>query len=138
MKQIVNKNLHLIIISVLIILIDYWYLSSLNALKDISKRKKYTLAIAISDWHHKDINGVGVDYEYFIEDRKYSNTINLDLKKGQKYLLVYDSIRHENNVLLDIYPVDNFLSPPINGWNIKELPIQVDTVNINNSILETN
>lgn len=83
MKQIVNKNLHLIIISVLIILIGYWYLSSLNALKDISKRKKYTLAIAISDWHHKDINGVGVDYEYFIEDRKYSNTINLDLKKGQ-------------------------------------------------------
>ncbi|MDN4013379.1 hypothetical protein QX233_12960 [Chryseobacterium gambrini] len=138
MKEIIDKNLHLIVISALVILVGYWYLSSLNGLKNISKRKKYTLAVATSDWHHKNNNGIGVDYEYFIDSRKYYNTINLDLKKGQKYLLVFDSLHHENNVLLDIYPMDDFLSPPTNGWNIKELPIYVDTVKINNSILETN
>ncbi|SEW40298.1 hypothetical protein SAMN05421841_2690 [Chryseobacterium wanjuense] len=136
MKKIIDKNFHLILISLVIIVIGYWYLSSSDGLKDISKRKKYTIALTVSDWHHKDTNGIGVDYEYFVNSIKYSNTINLDLKKGQKYLLVFDSIIPENNVLLDIYPINSFSLVPLNGWKINELPIKVDSSKINNIILE--
>ncbi|SFN92323.1 hypothetical protein SAMN05421594_4729 [Chryseobacterium oleae] len=136
MKNIIDKNFYLILISILVIVIGYWYLSSLNGLKNVSKRKKYTIALVTSDWHHKDTNGIGVDYEYFVDSRKYSNTINLDLKKEQKYLLVFDSIVPENNVLLDIYPINNLSSVPVNGWKIDELPIKVNSVEINNMVLE--
>ena len=81
MKKIIDENFHLVLISILVIISGYWYISSLNGLKNISKRQKYTVASVISDWHHKDANGVGVDYEYIVNDRKYSNTINLDVKK---------------------------------------------------------
>ncbi|OCA77934.1 hypothetical protein BBH99_10400 [Chryseobacterium contaminans] len=138
MKKIIDKNFHLILIFTLAIIIGYWYLSSLNGLKNVSKRQKYTTALVISDWHHKDTNGIGVDYEYFVDNRRYSNTINLDLKKGQKYLLVFDSIVPESNVLLDIYPINNFPSVPVNGWKINELPIKVDRTEINNIILDSN
>lgn len=77
----INKYFHFILISILII--GYWYFSSLSDLKNVSKRQKYTTALVISDWHHKNTNGIGVDYEYFVNNIKYSNTINLDLKKGQ-------------------------------------------------------
>ncbi|MDQ0065131.1 hypothetical protein [Chryseobacterium lathyri] len=136
MKKIINKNFHLILIFILAIIIGYWYLNSLSSLKNLAKRQKYTTALVISDWHHKDTNGVGVDYEYFVNNRKYSNTINLDLRKGQKYLLVFDSIVPENSVLLDIYPINNFSSVPINGWKINELPIKVDSTEINGLILD--
>lgn len=135
MKKKIEKNFHLILISILSIVIGYWYISSLNGLKNISKRQKYTIALVISDWHHKDNNGIGVDYEYFVNNKKFSNTINLDLKKEQKYLLVFDSIIPENNVLLDIYPINDLSSVPLNGWRIDELPIKVNSREINNKIL---
>ncbi|GEN69684.1 hypothetical protein [Chryseobacterium rhizosphaerae] len=136
MKKIIEKKFHLILISILVIVIGYWFLSSLNGLKNVSKRQKYTVALVISGWHHKDTHGIGVDYEYFVNNKKYSNTINLDLKKEQKYLLAFDSIVPENNVLLDIYPINDLSSFPINGWRIDELPIKVNSAEIHNLILE--
>lgn len=134
MKKIIDKKLHLILIFIVVVWVGYWYLNSLNSLEDISKRSKYTTALAISDWHHKNSTGIGVDYEYFVNNKKYSNTINLNLKKGQDYLLVFDSIIPENNVILDIYPINNFSSVPLSGWKINELPIKVDSMKVNNII----
>jgi len=138
MKDILNKNLHFVIILILVVIIGYWYFNSMNSLKDISKNPKYTTALIISDWHHKNNTGIGVDYEYYVNTKKYSNTVNLDLKKGQRYLLVFDSIAPENNVILDIYPMDNRFLSPVNGWSINELPIHVDSTAINDIILENN
>jgi len=107
-----------------------------NGLKNVSNRQKYTSALVVSDWHHKNTNGIGVDYEYFVNNIKYTNTINLDLKRGQRYLLVFDSIEPVNNVILDIYPIYNTSSIPLNGWKINELPIKVDSTKINDIILE--
>ncbi|RXM40441.1 hypothetical protein BOQ62_05575 [Chryseobacterium sp. CH21] len=136
MNKIINKNFHFILISIVIVVIGYWYFSSVNGLRNVSNRQKYTTALVVSDWHHKNTNGIGVDYEYFVNNIKYANTINLDLKKGQKYLLVFDSIEPLNNVILDIYPIYNTSKIPLNGWKINELPIKVDTTKINNIILE--
>lgn len=135
MRKIIDEYFHLVILSILIILIGYWYLSSLNGLKNLSKRQKFTIAKAISDWHHKNTNGIGVDYEYFVSNRQYSNTINMDLKKGQKYLLVFDSIKPENNVILDIYPINNQSIAPEKGWKLSDVPISIDSTTINDLIL---
>ena len=136
MNKIINKNFHFILISIIIVVIGYWYFSSVNGLKNVSNRQKYTTALVVSDWHHKNTSGIGIDYEYFVNNIKYTNTINLDLKKGQKYLLVFDSIEPVNNVILDIYPIYNTSPIPLNGWKINELPIKVDSTKINNIILE--
>lgn len=71
MKKIIAENFHLILMFILVTISGYWYISSLNGLKNISKRQKFTVALIISDWHHKDANGVGVDYEYIVNDRKF-------------------------------------------------------------------
>ena len=96
MKEILNKNLHFVIILLLVIITGYWYFISVNGLKSISKRPKYTTALIISDWHHKNSTGIGVDYEYYVNAKKYSNTINIDLKKGKdifwSLILLYPKI----------------------------------------------
>ncbi|SFN92541.1 hypothetical protein SAMN05421594_4741 [Chryseobacterium oleae] len=96
---------------------------------------KYTIALIISDWHHKDTNGIGVDYEYFVNKRRYSSTINLDLKKNEKYLLIFDSLHPKSNALLDAYKIDQLFNLPVKGWSFNELPIKVDTTKIENVVL---
>lgn len=49
--------------------------------KSLLRNPKYTTAIIVNDWHHKNDNGIGVDYEYFVYNKRYVSTKNLDLKK---------------------------------------------------------
>lgn len=69
MKKIINKNFHLTLIALLILVVGYWYLNAVNSLKDLLKRPKYTMALTISDWHHKNTTGISVDYEYFVNKK---------------------------------------------------------------------
>lgn len=135
MKQIVNKYFHLICMGILIVLISYWFLSANFGLKQLLKTPKYTIAVIVSDWHHKNNNGAGVDYEYIVNNQKYSNTVNVDAKKGERYLLIFDSLKPKNNVLLDVYPIYESINPPTGGWTLNEVRVKVDTAEIRNMVL---
>lgn len=134
----IKKNIHILVIGIVAVVIIYGFIiSSINS-KRLIKYTKYTTAIVTSDWHHKTNTGVGVDYEYHVNGRKYEYTINLDLKKNEKYLLAYDSLKPSNCVILETYPLNQNVISPVNGWNINELPIPVDSTTINDLILENN
>lgn len=135
MKRILNKYLHLFCIGTLLILISYWFVSADFDLKQLLKAPKYTIATIVSDWHHKNNTGTGVDYEYMVNHKKYSNTVNVDVKKGDRYLLIFDSLRPKNNVLLNVYPIYESVDPPTEGWALTELPVRVDTIEIRNRVL---
>lgn len=104
--------------------------------KRLIKYTKYTTAIIKSDWHHKNNTGVGVDYEYSVNGKSYEFTINLDLKKNEKYLLAYDSLKPSNCQILEIYPLSKNIISPVNGWNLNEIPVKVNSEEIFNYINE--
>lgn len=134
----IKKNIHILVIGIVaVVIICGFIISSINS-KRLIKYTKYTTATVISDWHHKNNTGIGVDYEYYVNRRRYEYTINLDLKKNEKYLLAYDSLKPSNCLILETYPLNQNINSPINGWNINELPIPVDSTIINNLILENN
>ncbi|SEN12703.1 hypothetical protein SAMN05421856_1253 [Chryseobacterium taichungense] len=135
MKTIIDKYFHLICIGMGIIIISIIMINGYFNNKKILKAPKYTIALIISDWHHKNTNGIGVDYEYFVNKKRFLSTINLDLKKNDKYLLIFDSLQPKNNTLLETYKVDKIFNAPDNGWLLSELPIKVDTVKIKNTVL---
>ncbi|MDV7696744.1 hypothetical protein N6B72_07425 [Chryseobacterium soli] len=100
-------------------------------MKNLIKYPKYTTTLIISDWHHKNNHGIGVDYEYYVNKKRYSYTVNLDLKKNNKYLLIYDSLKPSNCSVLEMYPIiDNNIQTPLNGWKYNDVPIKIDTSEI--------
>ena len=117
-------------IAMAIVVIIFGYIYSNNNLKNLIKYPKYTIALIISDWHHKNNHGIGVDYEYSVNEKRYNYTINLDLKKEAKYLLVYDSLKPSNCRILEMYPIIEDVQPPINGWKYNNVPIKIDSIEI--------
>ena len=113
-----------------IAVIIFGYIYSNNNLKNLIKYPKYTTAIIISDWHHKNTHGIGVDYEYYVNEKRYSYTVNLDLKKNNQYLLVYDSLKPSNCSILEMYPIIRDIPVPINGWKYNDVPIKIDSIEI--------
>lgn len=129
--EFVKKNFHIILIILVIILIIYGFISSNINYNRLLKYPKYTIAYIVSDWHHKGNTGVGVDYVYYVNNKKYNYTINLNLKKNEKYLLVYDSLKPDNCRILDIYPfIHNNIIVPLNGWKYEEVPMPIDSIEI--------
>jgi len=123
----IKKNFHLIFIALAIVVIIYgFFFSNINS-KRILKYPKYTIAKIISDWHYKNNTGIGVDYIYYVGNKKYNYTINIDLQKNEKYLLIYDSLKPSNCRILGIYPIADSIIAPTNGWRYKEIPIEVDS-----------
>jgi hypothetical protein len=114
---------------VLLIIIVLQVLSN-SDIKGIIKRPKFTTTIITTDYHHKNFNGVGVDYEYFINSKKYTSTIDLHLRKNEKYLLIYDSLKYKNNLLLEIYQIQGAIKVPLKGWRYEEVPITIDSLAI--------
>lgn len=132
----IKKNFHFLIIGIVVLFVVYTFIiSGVNSNRLITYTK-YTTATVISDWHHKNSTGVGVDYEYHINGKSYEFTINLDLKKNEKYLLAYDSLQPSNCQILEIYPLKKNIISPINGWNLSEIPIKVNSEEIFNYIKE--
>lgn len=126
-----KKNFHIIFIVFAVFVIIYGFISSNINSKRLIKYSKFTVAEIISDWHYKNNTGIGVDYVYSVNNRKYNYTINLDLKKGERYLLVYDSLIPSNCRVLDIYPIlDKEITPPANGWKDKDVPIVLNTKSV--------
>lgn len=59
----------------------------------------------------------------------------MSLEKGHKYLLIFDSLKPDNNVILEMYLLNGNLQVPINGWKLNELPIKIDTTKVKNIVL---
>ncbi len=132
----IKKNFHILIMGIVaLFIICGFIISGINS-KRLIKYTKYTTAIIKSDWHHKNNTGVGVDYEYSVNGKGYEFTINLDLKKNEKYLLAYDSLKPSNCQILEIYPLSKNIISPVNGWNLNEIPVKVNSEEIFNYINE--
>lgn len=121
---------------VAIFIICGFMISGINS-KSLLKNTKYTVATVTSDWHHKNNTGVGVDYQYYVNQKSYEYTINLDLKKNEKYLIAYDSLQPSNCQILEIYPLNQNIISPINGWNLNEVPININGEEILDYIKKT-
>ncbi|MGD1320675.1 hypothetical protein [Chryseobacterium sp. 2R14A] len=102
------------------------------------KNSKYTIGTATTDWHQKNNNGVGTDYTYYFKDLKYSSTTNYSYKKGDSFLIIFDSLKPKNSIVLSIYPIENLqdLKVPKNGWKYKEVPFKIDTIQIRKKLTE--
>ncbi|WFB69417.1 hypothetical protein [Chryseobacterium sp. WX] len=51
---------------------------------------------------------------------------NFSYKKGDKFLIIFDSIKPNNSAILDIYSIENYLidvKVPSKGWNIRMFPL---------------
>ncbi|GEM_PF-617115 len=100
--------------------------------KNAKKNAKYTVAYITTDWHQKNNRGVGSDFIYFVEGEKYDRTCTSTsiLKKGEKYLLLYDSLRPKYFIMLYKQKIFDSLKPPYNGWSYKELPLKLDSTDL--------
>lgn len=107
--------------------------------KKMLQRPKYTIGIATTDWHHKNNNGVGTDYNYEIAKQTFSSTTNWSYKKGSKFLIIYDSIKPKNAVVLSLYNIkETNIVAPLNGWKYSEVPILIDSVIIRKFVEDWN
>ncbi|AZA77369.1 hypothetical protein EG347_07535 [Chryseobacterium sp. G0186] len=94
------------------------------------KNPKYTIGKATTDWHQKNNNGVGTDYKYQVNDKVYFKTTNCSYKKGDKFLVIFDSIKPKNATVLGIYSIENYLidlKPPAKGWKYQDVPFNIDS-----------
>lgn len=130
----IKKNFHILIMGILVLVIVCGFIISGINSKRLLRYTKYTTATITSDWHHKNNTGVGVDYEYYVNGKSYEFTINLDLKKNEKYLLAYDSLKPSNCQILEIYPLNKNIISPINGWDLNKIPFKVNSEEISDYI----
>ena len=117
----------------------FFFLSRRNS-ETINENAKFTIATIISEWHHKNNNGFGVDYEYFVKEKRYQKTVNLNVEKEQKFLIVFDSLNPRRSHLLTDYEISNTrrLKPQSMGWTYSQVPFSLDSVKITNEIKQTN
>jgi len=125
--RLLKNNYHIILaFATLLFIIMAFFLSHSN-LEGAKKNSKYTVAYITSDWHQKNNNGVGTDFTYYVNGKKINKTCANSLKKGTRYIVLYDSIHPKNYIMLYNHELSNEIKAPANGWKFKELPIKIDS-----------
>lgn len=124
-----NKFYLMLAFATLIFITTTLFLSRDN-LKNVKKNAKYTIAYITSDWHQKNNRGVGTDFTYYVNGKKIEKTCANSLKKGTRYILLYDSISPKNYIILYNHKLSNKVTAPVNGWKFNELPIKVDSADL--------
>ncbi|RKE82560.1 hypothetical protein [Chryseobacterium sp. AG363] len=130
MKKLISEKFHIILLILTLGCIIFCLISANLGNNGILKNPKYTIGEAISDWHHKNNNGVGIDYKYDVNGITYSKTANFSYKKGDKFLIIFDSIKPNNSAILDIYSIENYLidvKVPSKGWKYQDVPFNIDS-----------
>lgn len=130
MKKLISEKFHIILLILTLGCIIFCLISANLGTNGILKNPKYTIGEAISDWHHKNNNGVGIDYKYDVNGIIYSKTANFSYKKGDKFLIIFDSIKPNNSAILDIYSIENYLidvKVPSKGWKYQDVPFNIDS-----------
>lgn len=141
MKKLISEKFHIILLGLTLGFIIYWLISANLGINDLLKSPKYTIGEAISDWHHKNNNGVGIDYKYDVNGITYSKTANVSYQKGDKFLIIFDSIKPDNSAILDIYSIENYLidlKVPSKGWKYQDVPFDIDSNTIKKYVQDWN
>ena len=141
MKKLISEKFHIIILILTLGLIIFWLISAHLGINDILKNPKYTIGEAISDWHYKNNNGVGIDYKYHVNGLTYSKTANVSYQKGDQFLIIFDSIKPDNSAVLDIYSIENYLIDlkiPEKGWKYQDVPFNIDSNTIKKYVQDWN
>ena len=134
MKTFIKKYFHVIVIFLVVAVIIYGYIDAKINSEQLVRYPKYTIAIITSDWHHKNGRGFGVDYKYSVSGKVYDLTRDVKVKKGEKYLLIYDSVKPRNCLVLEMYPIPDSIEIPENGWQYEDVPIKIDSSKIKEHI----
>lgn len=125
--RLLKNNYHIILaFATLLFIIMAFFLSHSN-LEGAKKNAKYTVAYITSDWHQKNNNGVGTDFTYYVNGKKINKTCANSLKKGTRYIVLYDSIHPKNYIILYNHKISSNIKSPVNGWKFNELPIKIDS-----------
>lgn len=112
-----------------IVIIATLFLSR-HELKSAKRNAKYTIAYITSDWHQKNNNGVGTDFTYYVNGEEINKTCADNLRKGTRYIVLYDSIHPKNYIMLYNHQLLNNIKAPVNGWKFKEVPIKLDSADL--------
>lgn len=141
MKKFVSEKFHLILLTLTLGFIIFCLISSNLGINDLLKSPKYTIGEAISDWHQKNNNGVGIDYKYHVNGITYSKTANVAYQKGDKFLIIFDSIKPDNSAILDIYSIENYLidlKVSSKDWKYQDVPFNIDNNTIKKYVQDWN
>lgn len=125
-KQAGNK-FYIVLGLVTLFFVIFTLVSSKTKLTAAKKNAKYTIAYITSDWHQKNNNGVGTDFTYYVNGEKINKTCANSLKKGTRYIVLYDSLHPKNYIMLYNHKISSNIKSPANGWKFNELPIKIDS-----------
>jgi len=122
-----NKGFYIILIFVFSVILGLFFYIDNNNINNILGKSKYTIAIVSSERHTKSTNkSFGVDYQFYVDGISYSRQTSQNLSKGEKFLLIFDSLKPNNCRILVIYPIVDSVSAPVNGWTYDDIPIQIN------------
>ncbi|RQO37841.1 hypothetical protein DBR39_13205 [Chryseobacterium sp. KBW03] len=141
MEKLILKNFHIVVLIVVFLFIIFCLISASLGINNILKNPKYTIGETTSDWHYKNNNGVGIDYKYHVNGITYSKTANFSYQKGDKFLMIFDSIKPDNSAILDIYSIENYLidlKVPSKGWKYQDVPFNIDSNTIKKYVQDWN
>jgi len=124
-----RKYLLLLAICFFLFLFYLFYKAKEDA-KSSWKYSKYTVGYIISNWHQKNNNGVGTDFIYKVKEVTISKTCDYNLHKGTKYLVLYDSLKPSNYIMLGSHQLPDDIKAPYNGWKFNEIPIKIDSADL--------
>ncbi|WP_431612421.1 hypothetical protein [Chryseobacterium sp. 'Rf worker isolate 10'] len=130
MKKLISEKFHIILLISVLVFIIFCFFDENLWVKKMLKTPKYTIGEAVTDWHQKNYNGVGTDYKYQVSNKIYFKTTNCSYKKGDKFLIIFDSIKPKNAKVLDIYSIENYLidlKVPSKGWKYEDVPFNIDS-----------
>lgn len=122
MRQYQNKMSRMIFVIFVVLLICitiYGLRESNKAINGILENPKYTVGL-LGDYHYRTTTEPpGSDYKFYLNNIQYEQVYpysNLRAKpQGDKYVVVYDSLKPEYNYLLYVYSLPDDISIPVNG-----------------------
>ncbi|MEJ5049827.1 hypothetical protein WH221_08295 [Chryseobacterium culicis] len=141
MKKFILEKFNIILLVLTLGLIIFCMVDENLWVKKMLKSPKYTIGEAVTDWHPKNNNGVGTDYKYQVSNKIYFKTTNYSYKKGDKFLIIFDSIKPKNAKVLGIYSIENYLidlKVPSKGWKYQDVPFNIDSNTIKKYLQDWN
>ncbi|WP_079242545.1 hypothetical protein [Chryseobacterium indologenes] len=141
MKKFILEKFHIILLVLTLGLIIFCMVDENLWVKKMLKSPKYTIGEAVTDWHPKNNNGVGTDYKYQVSNKIYFKTTSYSYKKGDKFLIIFDSIKPKNAKVLGIYSIENYLidlKVPSKGWKYQDVPFNIDSNTIKKYLQDWN
>ena len=134
------KTINIILSFGLLLFISFLFFKTKESKSELIKSPKFTICKISSDWHSKTtFKGPGYDFEYFLYGNKHQSTINQNndniFKLGKRFLFIYDASNPGFGFLIPFYPLSDTIKYPLNGWDLEEVPIDVDLKKIEKYIL---